>query len=213
MHQSSFLLQRRLMRRSRPMSFLRRRRRATFARKHQSIETLLPRALESTQSFSVCLIADHRARIFLSQSLDTLSRRVGVTQVLPSRCRDQRRRCGWEFRGVDDIIIISPRNVRQMTTHSDPYRSRKQPLEPIRIFIVLLSDGLVPVNSFGCEEVEARLGIFSAQRHEADPADRIRTANVEIVFFGDTIEHCCASSDSSMVTSRKVLKGGRRHCH
>ena len=77
-----------------------------------------------------------------------------------------------------------------MATRSNPYRSRKQPLEPIRIFIVLQSYGLVRVNSFDCEEVEARIEIVTAQSDESDPADRIRTVNVEIVFFGDTIEHC-----------------------
>ena len=70
---------------------------------------------------------------------------------------------------------MSPRNARQMTTRSDPYRSRKQTLEPIRIFIVPQNDGLVRVNSFECEEVEARLGIVSYQRDAVNPADRIRT--------------------------------------
>ena len=49
----------------------------------------------------------------------------------------------------------SSTNVRQMATRSDPYRSMKQLLEPIRIFIVLQSDGLVRVNSLDCEEVGA----------------------------------------------------------
>ena len=77
--------------------------------------------------------------------------------------------------------MISPRDAHQMATRSDPYRSRKQLLKPIRIFIVLQSDGLVRVNSLDSEEVEARLRIISAQRDEADPADLIRTVNVEIV--------------------------------
>ncbi len=38
------------------------------------------------------------------------------------------------------------------------------------------------MNSFDCEEVEARLGIIEAQRDAVNPADRIRTVNVEIAF-------------------------------
>ncbi len=45
---------------------------------------------------------------------------------------------------------------------SDPCRSRKQPREPIRIFIVLQRYGLVRENSFDCEEVEARIEIVSS---------------------------------------------------
>ena len=67
-----------------------------------------------------------------------------------------------------------------MATRPDPYRSRKQPLEPIRIFMVLQSYGLVRVNSLDSEEVGTQN--ISAQRDEPDPADRIRTVNVEIAF-------------------------------
>ncbi len=149
-------------------------------------------------------IVDPRAQFFWYLSLDTLSRGVGVTQVLAIAMSwstsSLQLWISWSWR----YHMISPRNARQMTLRSDPYRSRKQPLEPIRIFIVFQNDGLVRVNSLDSEEVGTQDRQRSAWRNRSCRSDSDSECWNRFLQrdHRSMWEFCGANSESPMMTRR-----------
>ena len=165
------------MRRSGPMLFLTRRRRATVAWKHQFIETLLSRALESTEFQHDC---GSPSTNFLVSVLGHIEQRV-------------QRHVGLRHRDVVINVVAVIADSMELAISSWYRQGMFARWRHVPIHIVQWNNFL---NRFGFSlsfratdlfewiHLTARrseLRNISAHRDEADPAGRIRTVNVEIV--------------------------------